>query len=169
MDYTARQAPPSMGFSRQESWSGLPFPSPGNLPDPGIEPTSLVDSLPLVPPGKPEEPGEDDGKESPWVRSSLPQGHSLPFFALVEPRGHPASAPWRLNYVAKRLKVKAFSSQFHICWCELCRSVGLPAPAQKTPELQGQRMGLAGLILLSTVLGSAGDEPTFTKYRLLWK
>ena len=40
MDYIAHQAPPSMGFSRQESWSGLPFPSPGKLPDPGIEPTS---------------------------------------------------------------------------------------------------------------------------------
>ena len=34
----AYQAPPSMGFSRQEYWSGLPFPSPGDLPDPGIEP-----------------------------------------------------------------------------------------------------------------------------------
>ena len=33
----AYQAPPSMGFSRQEYWSGLPFPSPGDLPDPGIE------------------------------------------------------------------------------------------------------------------------------------
>ena len=36
----AYQAPPSMGFSRQECWSGLPFPSPGDLPDPGIEPGS---------------------------------------------------------------------------------------------------------------------------------
>ena len=36
----AYQAPPSMGFSRQEYWSGLPFPSPGDLPDPGIEPGS---------------------------------------------------------------------------------------------------------------------------------
>ena len=34
----AYQAPPSMGFSRQEYWSGLPFPSPGDLPDPGIKP-----------------------------------------------------------------------------------------------------------------------------------
>ena len=43
------QAPLSMGFSRQESWSGLPFPSPGDLPDPGIEPRSpalQADSLP---------------------------------------------------------------------------------------------------------------------------
>ena len=36
----AYQIPPSMGFSRQEYWSGLPFPSPGDLPDPGIEPGS---------------------------------------------------------------------------------------------------------------------------------
>ena len=36
----AHQAPPSMGFSRQEFWSGLPFPSPEDLPDPGIEPGS---------------------------------------------------------------------------------------------------------------------------------
>ena len=34
----AHQAPPSVGFSRQEYWSGLPFPSPGDLPDPGIGP-----------------------------------------------------------------------------------------------------------------------------------
>ena len=34
------QVPLSMGFSRQEYWSGLPFPSPGNLPDPGIKPLS---------------------------------------------------------------------------------------------------------------------------------
>ena len=36
----AYQAPPSMGFSRQEYWSGLPFPSPGDLPDPETEPGS---------------------------------------------------------------------------------------------------------------------------------
>ena len=36
----AYQAPPSMGFSRREYWSRLPFPSPGDLPDPGIEPGS---------------------------------------------------------------------------------------------------------------------------------
>ena len=50
-----RQAPLSMVFSRQEYWSGLPFPSPGNLPDPGIKPGSpdlQADSLPSEPPGK---------------------------------------------------------------------------------------------------------------------
>ena len=40
MDYS--QAPLSMGFSRQEYWSELPFPSPEDLPDPGIKPTSLI-------------------------------------------------------------------------------------------------------------------------------
>ena len=51
----ACQAPLSMGFSRQEYWSGLPFPPPGDLPEPGIEPGSPVvqaDSLPTESPGK---------------------------------------------------------------------------------------------------------------------
>ena len=51
----AYQAPLSMGFSRQEYWSGLPFPSPWNLPDPGIEPGSpalQTDALLSEPPGK---------------------------------------------------------------------------------------------------------------------
>ena len=51
----AYQAPLSMGFSRQEYWSGLPFPSPGDLPNPGIEPrfpALQADALPSEPPGK---------------------------------------------------------------------------------------------------------------------
>ena len=51
----AYQAPLSIGFSRQEYWSRLPFPSPGDLPKPGIEPRSptlQVESLPSEPPGK---------------------------------------------------------------------------------------------------------------------
>ena len=45
-----------MGFSRQERWNGLPLPSPGDLPDPGMEPGSpalQADALPSEPPGKP--------------------------------------------------------------------------------------------------------------------
>ena len=57
----ACQAPLSMGFPRQEYWSGLPCPSPGDLPNPGIKSTSLTSaylywqagSLPLAPPGRP--------------------------------------------------------------------------------------------------------------------
>ena len=55
-----------MGFSKQEYQSGLPFPYPGDLPDPGIEPRSpalQVDSLPSQPPGK---PSTATGKPSMW-------------------------------------------------------------------------------------------------------
>ena len=50
------QDSPSMGFSRQEYWSGLLFPSPGDLPNPGIKPgfpELQADALPSEPPGKP--------------------------------------------------------------------------------------------------------------------
>ena len=54
----AHQASLSKGFSRQEYWGGLPFPSPWDLPDPGIEsgsPALQPDSLPFEPPGKPSQ------------------------------------------------------------------------------------------------------------------
>ena len=60
------QAPLFMEFSRQEYCSGLPFPFPGDLPNPGIKPASLmspawqVGSLPLAPPGKPRNIGLSD-------------------------------------------------------------------------------------------------------------
>ena len=55
----AHQAPLSLKFSRHEYWSGLPFPTPGDLPDPGIEPESLSSLaaaggfFTTVPPGNP--------------------------------------------------------------------------------------------------------------------
>ena len=58
----AHQAPLSMEFSKQGYWSGLPFPSPGDLPNPGIEarsPALRADSLPSETSGKPEEPWEE--------------------------------------------------------------------------------------------------------------
>ena len=71
----AYQAAPSMGFSRQEYWSGLPLPSPGNLPHPGIEPRSPAleaDALTSEPPGPEIKP-----VSSAWVGGLLttePQG-----------------------------------------------------------------------------------------------
>ena len=53
----AHKAPLFLGFFKQEYWSGLPFPSPGDLPNPETEPRYLTlqaDSLPAEPPGKPE-------------------------------------------------------------------------------------------------------------------
>ena len=63
----ARQAPLSMGFSKQEYWSGLPFPFPGDLPNPGIKPGSPVlqaDALSSEPPGKTSHSSEPPGKTS---------------------------------------------------------------------------------------------------------
>ena len=67
----AHQAPLSMGFSRQEYWSGLPFPSPGDLPDSEIEPgspTLLADALTSQPPGKPIFSSKDNLN---WYNSRL--------------------------------------------------------------------------------------------------
>ena len=66
----AYQASPSMGFSRQEYWSGLPFPSPGDLPHPGIEPRSPAleaDALTSEPPGKPLWDGTPLNSSTAWT------------------------------------------------------------------------------------------------------
>ena len=71
-----------MGFSRQEYWSRLPFPTPGDLPDPGIEPTFPVSPAPagrfftIAPPGKPHDekyPGTNriHRKHRPWEISTV--------------------------------------------------------------------------------------------------
>ena len=67
----AYQPPPSMGFSRQEYWSGLPFPSPGDLPDPGIEPGSpafQADALTSEPPGKSRMKQQNGTMKQHWRR-----------------------------------------------------------------------------------------------------
>ena len=74
----AHQTPLSMGFSRPEYWSGLPFPPPGDLPDPGIEPGSpslQVVSLPAEPRGKPRKPWTQEGV---GVSSAGSQAGALP-------------------------------------------------------------------------------------------
>ena len=77
----AYQVPPSMGFSRQEYWSGLPFPAPGDLPNPGIEPRSpalQTDTLPSESPRKPssEQSVCEEGMELPVSRNSPPPAGS---------------------------------------------------------------------------------------------
>ena len=67
-----------MGFSRQECWSGLPFPSPGDLPNPGIEPRSpalQADALPSEPPGKPnteqrKSPSLNNKEKIDWIEKN---------------------------------------------------------------------------------------------------
>ena len=74
----AHWAPPTMEFPRQEYWSGLSFPSPGDLPDPGIEPGSpafQADALPSKPPGK---PSGGKGETSPHCASCWAELHKEP-------------------------------------------------------------------------------------------
>ena len=78
----AYQAPPSMGFFRQEYWNGLPFPSPGDLPDLGIEPgspTLQADALPAKPPGKPSH-----SRHSIEVSSLVPSSYFISIFPVAE-------------------------------------------------------------------------------------
>ena len=69
---TVRQALLTMEFSRQEYWNGLPFPSPGHLPNPGIKPgspTLQADSLPSKPPGNPQNAAMEMLKSMFWCTS----------------------------------------------------------------------------------------------------
>ena len=88
-----------MGFSRQEDWSGLPFPSPGDLPDPEIEPgssASQADTLPSETPGKSQEywsgllcPPSGD-LPNPGIKPMSPAVAGV--FFTVEPPGKPKSS-----------------------------------------------------------------------------
>ena len=83
----ARQLPLSMGFLRQEYWSELPFPSPGDLPDQGIEPGSPVlqaDSLPHEPAGIRNSPGKSTRVGSiPFSRVSSQPRDGIQFFCVA--------------------------------------------------------------------------------------
>ena len=103
----ANQAYTSIGFSRQGYWSGLPFPSPGDLPDPGVEPGSPAleaDALTSEPPGKPQEywnelscpPPGDLPNPRIKLRSFILQADSLP----SDPPGKPYHFKHYSNFVA---------------------------------------------------------------------
>ena len=87
----ACQALLSMGFFRQESWSGLPFPSPGDLPNPGIEPGCpplQADSLMPEPPGK--------SKKTPYSKHDLVLNRfsCVQFFMTLQTVAHKPICPW---------------------------------------------------------------------------
>ena len=102
----AYQASPSMGFSRQECWSGLPFPSPGDLPDSGIEsgsPTLQADALPSEPPGKPI-PKKGSAKEcSNYLTIALISHANKVLFKILQTRLE-QHVNWELSDVQARFR-----------------------------------------------------------------
>ena len=98
------QASPSMGFSRQEYWSGLPFPSPGDLPSPGIKPRSPAlqeDSLPTEPPGKPKNTGvgsiSTTGEVATLSPGDLPDLGIKPKSPALQTDSLPAELPGKIS------------------------------------------------------------------------
>ena len=96
-----------MGFSRQDYWSGLPFPSPGNLPDPGIEPWSpalQTDTLLSEPPGKPTREAHQGSPPGKPTRESAMPVHISPscwaslLFPHSIPSGHPRTPEFTMPY-----------------------------------------------------------------------
>ena len=86
-----------MGFSRQEYWNGLPFPSPGNLPNRGIEsrsPALQADALPSEPPGKPKHVDGATKTAEPWIRLDVSNPAWKPGVKACYPSS--GSVSWRL-------------------------------------------------------------------------
>ena len=107
----AHQAPPSMGFSRQEYWSGVPFPSLGELPDPGIEPRSpalQADALTSEPPGKPS---------LAWI--SHPPSCSIPVHNRVPHPYHSQVMSDHAGLLSARILLGSFCQNPPHPWCFL--------------------------------------------------
>jgi len=145
----AYQAPPSMGFSRQEYWSGLPFPSPGNLHSPGIKPrfpALQADALLSEPPRKPQHhPTGLSSAHSPQSASLESTPMSLPFSLGCE---HPEQGiepvhhlyiPWQRiwNIIDKMIKLRT------ILW-NISRLPGFPGGTGKEPACQCSRYKRCG-------------------------
>ena len=145
----AYQAPPAMGFSRQEYWSGLPFPSPGNLHSPGIKPrfpALQADALLSEPPRKPQHhPTGLRSAHSPQPASLESTPMSLPFSPGCE---HPEQGiepvhhlyiPWQRiwNIIDKMIKLRT------ILW-NISRLPGFPGGTGKEPACQCSRYKRCG-------------------------
>ena len=131
----ARQAPLSMGFSRQEYWSGLPFPSPGALPNPGIEPGSpalYMDSLPFSHQGTQRWTGWGLSKpsQSGWCETWIKMETFLWFFFHLFTY---------LESLAFLLNSSASGTSLVVQWLRLCPSTAggmssIPAQGTKIPH-----------------------------------
>ena len=124
----------AMEFSRQEYWGGLPFPSPGDHPNLGIEPGSPAleaDSLPTEPPGKPLIPGPGIKPMSPdfegWFLTTGPprkslHGYFYSFFIDEETE----SEVWREH--SREIQVRPCLSKYHVCLQESSVSAASSQP-----------------------------------------
>ena len=118
----ARQAPLSMRFSRQEYWSGLPFPSPGDLHDPGIElacPTLPADSLQSEPQGKPINILEKGNRfkefNESWKITKITRGEIIKWSVPAKPDGLPI-ATIILNGIYKKSSPKKCIYHVSLIW-----------------------------------------------------
>ena len=142
------QAPQSMGFSRQEYWSGLPCPPPEDLPDPGMEPASPVSSvvkvgsLPTEPPGKPT-------REHQLPGCTLPFWNSLPSAkALKSPGGVQRFGDYNLCCLQTfRDVINTVQDYIHLRHC------------LNLPQLPAKGGASAAEIHLLTALGSGSPRP----------
>ena len=121
------QAPPSMGFSRQEYWSGLPCPPPGDLLNPGIEPRSPTlhaDYLPSKLPGKPMNTGMGSVSLLQWIfptqESNLCLLHCRRILHQLSYQGIPSGFPYFLQFGPeirnKELMIRAILTS-QSCFC----------------------------------------------------
>ena len=104
-----------MEFSRQEYWSGLPFPSPGDLPNPGMEPgspTLQADGLPSEPPGKPVD-------MSKFLKQKVKEESFIPFFFLRQDSNHRLWGPFSFCRHKRSCSTKPRQDQIPHCRCSL--------------------------------------------------
>ena len=148
-----------MGFPRKEYWSGLPFPSPGDLPNPGVEPRSRAlqaDSLPSELPGKPTQGHSAFFIWSNYLKKSFCNQDSHFFFLYL------LILPLRFS------NLFLFNAQSYLYFffkqCTLCSSEGLAAPLTQTPYLSVLAVTSKGLCGISKVLGST-VEKLYCKYK----
>ena len=133
----ARQAPPSVGFPRQEHWSGLPFPSPRDLPHEGIKlesPALQADSLPSEPPGKSWGGGGVFAK-----RFSCSFGKTRPRVAPTRPASHRARPTGRapkppLRKPSHTRVLVALGTHLRMLKPPLCRTILSQGPKDASPQ-----------------------------------
>ena len=178
-------APLSMGFSRQECWSGLPFPSPGDLPDPGIKPRSpalQADALPSEPPGKPcfYFQFSSVAQSCPTLcdpmncsTPGLPVHHQLPEFTqthvhqvsdAIQP-SHPLSSP------SPSAPNPVFSSEstLRMRWPKYWSFSFSISPSNEHPGLISFRMDWLDLLAVQGTLKSLLQHPFKAKSVSRWK